>query len=72
MSLIADPIPAIQPKLARELKQRMGEIFARYSFEEVMVEVAKQKPKSDIYICPAGAKLKCPHCQTVWVGAITK
>jgi hypothetical protein len=45
---------AIPAKVARELKDRIAELFTRYSFEEVMKEIAKQKPKYDITIATAG------------------
>jgi hypothetical protein len=38
------------PRLARELKQRIEDLFHRYAFEEVIAEIARQKPKFDIHI----------------------
>lgn len=53
--------PTYPAKIARELKARVGELFDRYTFEEVMNEIAKQKPKYDILIRTAGQPA-CPKC----------
>jgi hypothetical protein len=56
--------PTAPPKIARELKVRVSDLLDRYTFEEVLMELAKAKPKLDIHVCPAGQKGKCHACGT--------
>ena len=48
-----DLTPTHPPRMARELKQRIQEMFTRYTFDEVMAEIARQKPGVDIHISKA-------------------
>ena len=52
------------PKLAKELKQRIAELFTRYAFDEVMAEIARAKPAFDIHVSAHGKKRACPNCGT--------
>jgi hypothetical protein len=40
-------------KLRAMLKTKISELLTRYSLDEVLSEVAAQRPSFDIHICPA-------------------
>jgi hypothetical protein len=50
----SDGTSAVHPhKLRAMLKNKIAELLTRYSLDEVLSEVAAQRPSFDIRICPA-------------------